>query len=86
MNVSADPLASSPAFHFFQGAALVVKHRLIGLKQGAILVQDNDMLRKEIYELSQFTFVLSKFIFSLLPILDVRARRVPANNFSTLIN
>ena len=44
------------------------------------------MLRKEIYELSQFTFVLSKFIFSLLPILDVRARRVPANNFSTLIN
>jgi hypothetical protein len=54
MNVSGEPLLSASTFHFFQGEALVVEHRLIRLKQRAILVQDNDLLRKEIYELPQF--------------------------------
>jgi hypothetical protein len=44
------------------------------------------MLRKEIYELPQFVLVLSKFIFSLLTILDVRTRRVPPSDVSFLID
>src|SRR6266851_6372635 len=63
MNVSVDPLASSHAFHFFQGEALVVKHRLVDLKQSAILIEHKHMLRKEIYELSQLALFLSQFRF-----------------------
>src|ERR1700758_2646032 len=43
------------------------------------------MLRKKIYELPKLSLFLSKFIFSLLTILDVRACRVPAKNVSCLI-
>ena len=43
------------------------------------------MLGKEIYELSQFALILSKLILSLLTMLDVRARRVPADDVSSLI-
>jgi hypothetical protein len=86
MNISVDPLASSPAFHFFQGEALVVKHRLVNLKQGAILVQHKHMLRKEIYELPQLALFLSKFSFSLLTIFDVGTRRVPPNDVSSLVD
>ena len=38
MNVSIDPLASSAALHFFQGAALIVEHRLIDLEQNTIFI------------------------------------------------
>src|ERR1700745_2149886 len=85
MNISVDPLASSPAFHFFQGQALVVKHGLVDLKQGAILVEHKHMLRKEIYELPQLPLFLSKFRFSLLAILYVRPGCIPTNDWAVSI-
>jgi hypothetical protein len=63
MNVPSDPFLRSRALHCFQGEAFVVKQRFVGLKQGAVFVHYNNMLRKEIYELPQLALVLLKFRF-----------------------
>jgi hypothetical protein len=65
MNVPPDPLMYSRVFHFFQGEAQVVKQPLVGLKQGAVFVHYNNMLRKEIHHLPEFALVLLKFRFRL---------------------
>jgi hypothetical protein len=85
MNVSFHPLLISSTLHFFEREAFIVEHRLVGLKQFSLPVQDKNVLRKEIYELPQLTLILPKFILGPLAILDIRARRVPPNDVSSLI-
>src|SRR2546428_8582775 len=86
MNVSVDPLASTDALHFLQRVTLVIEHGPVGLQERAVLVQDKDMLRKSVHELAQFTLVLPELVLGPLPILDLRARRVPARHTSVVVD
>src|SRR5258708_28191106 len=80
MNVPPDPLVDSRGFHLFQGEAQVVKQPLVGLKQGAVLLHYNNMLRTEIYELSQFALALSKHGLGALERIDLGIRSIPVDN------
>src|SRR6266851_1234764 len=80
MNVPSDPFLRSRALHFFQGEAFVVKQRFVGVKQGAIFVQDLNMLRKEIYHLPKLFFVLTELCLSALQVIDVSIRSIPVDN------
>ena len=86
MDVSLDPLASPDALHFLQRVSLVIEHGPVSLQKRAVLVQDKDMLRKSVHELAQFTLVLPELVLGSFPILDVRARRIPARNASVVID
>src|SRR5713101_850289 len=86
MNVSVNTLASTDAFHFLQRVSLVFEHGPVGLQKRAVLVQDEDMLRKSVHELAQFALVLPESVLCPFPILDVRARCIPARNASVVID
>src|ERR1700757_159239 len=86
MDVSIDPLASPNASHFLERVSLVVEHGPVGLQERAVLVQNKDMLRKRVHELAQLTLVLPELVLGPFPILDVRARRIPARNASVVID
>src|ERR1700730_378989 len=85
MNVPSDPFLRSRALHFFQGEAFVVKQRFVGLKQGAIFVQDLNMLRKEIYHLPKLFFVLTELCLGALQVIDVSIRTIPVDNVSRFV-
>jgi hypothetical protein len=70
MNIPGNQLPLSGGFHLFQRETRVVKEGFVGLKQGAVFIQDNSMLRKAINELPQLMLVLSKLIFSLRTMLE----------------
>jgi len=44
------------------------------------------MLRKSVHELAQLTLVLPKLVLGPLPILDVRAGRIPARHTSVVVD
>src|SRR5258708_9175207 len=44
------------------------------------------MLRKRVHELAQLTLVLPELVLGPFPILDVRARRIPARDVSVVID
>src|SRR5262245_32393425 len=71
--------------HFVQRVADIVEHRLVDVKQLAVLVQDNEMLRETIYELPQLPLVLPEFIFGLLAVLNVGSRDIPADDLSDFV-
>src|SRR5260370_17455554 len=43
------------------------------------------MLRKSVHELAQFTLILPELVLGPFPILDVRARRIPARHTSVVV-
>jgi hypothetical protein len=85
MNVPSDPLQRSRTFHFLQREALVVKQRFVGVKQGAVFVQDKKMLRKEIYQLPKLLFVLTELCLSALQVIDVSVRSIPVDNVARFV-
>ena len=72
MHVSLDPRRVPSALHLFERVARVIEHRLVGVEQCAVLVQDDDVLGKEIDELPQLLLVLTELVLRLAPILDIR--------------
>ena len=52
-------LISSRALHLFKSMSVIVEHHLVCLKKVPIGVQDHHMLRKEVYELAELSFVLA---------------------------
>src|SRR5260370_29262731 len=85
MNVPPDPLVDSRGFHLFRGEAQVVKQPLVVQKKDAVLIHYNNMLRKEIYELSQFALVLSKHGLGALEVIDVGIRSIPVDNVARFV-
>src|SRR6185295_9915378 len=86
MNISGNSLASTDAFHFLKRVSLVIEHGPVDLQKRAVLVQDKHMLRKSVHELAQLTLVLPELVLGPFPILDVRARRIPARDVSVVID
>src|SRR4029077_12798681 len=62
MKVPHMSLIGSRALHLFKGMSVIVEHHLVRLKQKSLSVQDQDMLRKEIYELPELPLVLPEFV------------------------
>src|SRR5438309_7630540 len=85
VHVSLDPRRVPSALHFFEGVARVIEHRLIGMEQSALLIQDDDVLGKEIDELPQLLLLLTELVLRPAPILYVRPRRVPAQDATLLV-
>lgn len=55
------------------------------MEQSALLVQDDDVLGKEIDELPQLLLVLTELVLGLAAILYVRPRRVPTGDSPAFI-
>src|SRR5712664_1071736 len=58
MKVPVMSLISSRALHLFKGISVIVEQHLVRLKYKSLSVQDQKMLRKEIYELPELPLVL----------------------------
>src|SRR5207302_1996457 len=52
--------------HLFKGMSVIVEQPLVRLKQKSLCVQDQDMLRKKIYELPELPLVLPEFLLRAL--------------------
>src|SRR6266436_2392474 len=85
MNVLVKRLARTEA-HILERAPYVIEHGAVGQQERAVLVEDEHMLRKRVHELAQLTLVLPELVLGPLPILDVRARRIPARYVSVVID
>src|SRR5260221_1221909 len=85
MNVLVKRLARTEA-HLLERASYVIEHGAVGQQQRAVLVQNELMLRKSVHELAQLTLVLPELGLGPFPILDVRARRIPARDVSVVID
>src|SRR5258706_1293318 len=85
MNVLVKRLARTEA-HLLERASYVIEHGAIGQQKRAVLVEDKHMLRKSVHELAQLTLVLPELVLGPFPILDVRARRIPARDASLVID
>src|SRR5712675_126815 len=85
MNVLVKRLARTEG-HLLERASYVIEHGPVGQQQRAVLVEDEHMLRKSVHELAQLTLVLPELVLGPLPILDVRARRIPARDVSVVID
>src|SRR5438132_10513424 len=66
MKVPLMSLISSRALHLFKGMSVIVEQPLVRLKQKSLCVQDQDMLRKKIYELPELPLVLPEFLLRAL--------------------
>src|SRR5258706_3452704 len=85
MNVLIKRLARTEA-HLLERASYVIEHGAVGQQKRAVLVEDEHMLRKSVHELAQLTLVLPELVLGPFPILDVRARRIPARDVSVVID
>src|SRR5882724_4014267 len=85
MNVLIKRLARTEA-HLLERASYVIEHGAIGQQKRAVLVQDKHVLGKSVHELAQLTLVLPELVLGPFPILDVRARRIPARDVSVIID
>src|SRR5882762_11396337 len=85
MNVLIQRLARTEA-HLLERAPYVIEHGAVGQQKRAVLVEDEHMLRKRVHELAQLTLVLPELVLGPFPILDVRARRIPARNTSVVVD
>src|SRR5258707_15491707 len=80
MNVPLHSFISACSLHLFEGVAVIVEHHLVRLKWKSLRVQDQDMLRKEIYELPKLPLVLPELLLNTLALLDIRHQVVPTDN------
>src|SRR5215831_6612604 len=80
MQIFPERIVSAAAPHFLQGLTVIIEHRLVCLKQTTLLIQYNDTLRKHICQLPQLPLALPQFVFSLLPIINIGACTVPADD------
>src|SRR6202790_5748562 len=85
MNVLVKRLARTEA-HLLERASYVIEHGAVGQQKRAILVEDEHVLRKSVHELAQLTLVLPELVLGPFPILDVRARRIPARDVAVVID
>ena len=60
VNVPLNSLSSSRALHLFQRAAVEIEQRLVRVNESSISVQNDHVLRKEVYQLSKFPIGLSE--------------------------
>src|SRR6266853_5150630 len=72
--------------HLLKRASYVIEHGAVGQQKRPVLIEDEHMLRKSVHELAQLTLVLPELVLGPFPILDVRARRIPARNVSVVID
>src|SRR6202011_3496380 len=85
MNVLVKRLARTEA-HLLERASYVIEHGAVGQQKRAVLVEDKHMLRKSVHELAQLTLVLPELVLGPFPILDVRARCIPARHASVVVD
>src|SRR5215472_8694128 len=85
MQISPERIVIATADYCFQSLAVIIEHRLVGLKQATLLVQHNDTLRKHVCQLPQLPLALPVSVFSLLAILNIGACAVPADDLAGFI-
>src|SRR6266478_8484113 len=85
MNVLVERLARTDA-HLLERASYVIEHGAVGQQKRAVLAEDEHMLRESVQELTEFALVLPQLVLGPFPILDVRARRIPARDVSIVID
>src|SRR4029077_18303969 len=66
MKVPLMPLIGSRALHLFKRMSVIVEQHVVRVQQNSLTVQDQDVLRKEIYQLPELPLVLSEFLLRAL--------------------
>src|ERR1700733_7030105 len=80
MNISLNSLLRARGLHLFKGVAVIVEHHLVCVKEKPLRVHDQNMLRKEIYELPELPLVLPKTLLGSLALLYIRHQVIPTDN------
>src|SRR5262249_29242216 len=62
-----------------------VEHHLVYLKQRAVGVQNQNVLRERIYQRPQLPILVAEFLLRALSVLNIGSCRIPPNDFSALV-